>query len=294
MLRKTTESLWDILKAVAILIGEKEEKLAQEMVRTTMLLGTVEAIYTTPSAGEAMEPQTEAEAIPGQGIEGDRYLKGTGYYSKRPLPDGGRQITLIEIEELEELEKSTGIHLDPSESRRNILTRDIRVNDLIGKQFKIGEVVCEGVRICEPCTYLEKLTSKRVMRPLVHKGGLRARVLSGATIKIGDEIRESFEKLGNGQATAAGMDSSESETAGEIDPEEVQAEGILKKNDSLSAGTHYLESEDGEFESALVSEDLQLDDFLDVRVRAFGHLLEGGSDDEQETKLINAFLVSAI
>lgn len=136
-----------------------------------------------------MQHLSEAEAIARQGLAGDRYLKGTGYYSSRPQPDGSREITLIEAEEMEKLERKAGIRLDPSESRRNVLTRSIPVNDLIGKRFRIGEVLCEGMRICEPCTYLEKLTGKRVMRPLVHRGGLRARIISGGAIKVGDEIR---------------------------------------------------------------------------------------------------------
>lgn len=82
--------------------------------------GRVQAIYVTPSAGEPMQALTEAEAIAGEGLVGDRYLKGTGYYSRRPMPDGGRQITLLETEELNRLEEETGIHLDLAESRRNM------------------------------------------------------------------------------------------------------------------------------------------------------------------------------
>ncbi len=165
--------------------------MSPESKATGQLTGTVEAIYTTPSAGKPMQPLPEVEAITGQGLAGDRYLKGTGYYSNRPLADGSREITLIEAEELEKLERETGIHLDPSECRRNVLIRSVSVNGLIGKRFRIGEVVCEGIRICEPCTYLEKLTHKRVMRPLVHKGGLRARIISGGTVRVGDAIWDS-------------------------------------------------------------------------------------------------------
>lgn len=155
---------------------------------TNKIAGTVEAIYVAPSAGEPMQPLPEVEAIAGQGLAGDRYREGTGYYSNRPLADGSREITLIEAEVLEKLARGSGVRLDPSESRRNVLTRSIRVNDLIGERFHIGEVVCEGIRICEPCTYLEKLTGKRVMRPLVHEGGLRARIVCGGTVKVGDGI----------------------------------------------------------------------------------------------------------
>jgi MOSC domain-containing protein YiiM len=165
--------------------------VSPESKATEKITGTVEAIYTTSSAGKPMQPLSEAEAIAGQGLAGDRYLKGTGYYSKRPLADGSREITLIETEELQGLERETGIHLDPSESRRNVLTRSVSLNGLIGKRFRMGKVVCEGIRICEPCTYLEKLTQKRVMRPLVHRGGLRARIISGGTVRVGDAIWDS-------------------------------------------------------------------------------------------------------
>lgn len=165
--------------------------MSPESEATGDVTGRVQAIYVTSSAGEPMKALTEAEAIAGEGLAGDRYLKGTGYYSKRPRPDGGRQITLLETEELERLEEEGGIRLEPAESRRNILTRFIHVNDLIGKQFRIGEVLCEGISICEPCTYLEELTKKCVMRPLVHRGGLRARIVSDGLIKVGDKIQYS-------------------------------------------------------------------------------------------------------
>lgn len=160
---------------------------------TETLAGSVEALYITSSAGEPMQPLLEAEAVAGRGLTGDRYFEGTGYYSERPLADGSREVTLFEAEELEKLERESGIRLDPSESRRNVLTRSISVNGLIGKRFRMGEVLCEGIRICEPCTYLEKLTGKRVMRPLVHRGGLRARIISGGAVKVGDEIQDSSE-----------------------------------------------------------------------------------------------------
>jgi len=157
---------------------------------TESMVGCVEAIYTAPEAAAAMEPLQQARAIAGEGLEGDRYLKGVGYYSKRPLPNGGRQLTLIEAEVLEGLLEEMGIRLEPSESRRNLVTRSIKLNDLVGKRFRVGEVLCEGVALCEPCKYLEDLTGKRVLKPLVHRGGLRANVLAGGTIMVGDRVRE--------------------------------------------------------------------------------------------------------
>lgn len=150
--------------------------------------GQVEGIYTAAGAGQPMQEHREIEALAGRGLAGDRYAERTGYYSNRPSPGGGRELTLIEAEVLEALALDYGIELAPNESRRNILTRGIRLDQLIGRRFRIGAVVCEGVRICEPCAYLEELTGRPVKEPLVHRGGLRANILQGGTLHVGDLI----------------------------------------------------------------------------------------------------------
>lgn len=150
--------------------------------------GTVTGIFTTPKAGRPMDTHEAATAIVGRGLLGDRYHDGVGYYSDRPSEGGGREVTLIEAEELERLGVEHGIELTALESRRNVVTRGIRLLDLIGTRFRIGEVVCEGVKICEPCEYLERLTGKPVNEPLVHRAGLRANVLVGGTIRVGDAV----------------------------------------------------------------------------------------------------------
>lgn len=268
------------------------------------LAGTVEAIYLASSAGKPMQPLAEAEAIAGQGLAGDRYSSGTGYYSGRPQPDGGRQITFIEIEELERLQEGTGILLDPAETRRNVLTRAIPVNDLIGERFRVGEVLCEGIRICEPCTYLEKLTGKRVMRPLVHRGGLRARIISGGTFKVGDEILNSPEAVAKEPGPAVSdVHSTVAGAVGEVEPGEVQAKGMLKRREAPSSegGSHYLEGEEVEsIEYLLVSEDLDLDDFLGIEVMVLGHTIGGAgcasdkAEEQEDPPLMRAFLVSSV
>ena len=150
--------------------------------------GTVEGIFTTPGAGRPMESLSEATAVAGRGLLGDRYHDGVGYYSERPSEGGGREVTLIEAEELDRLRAERGIELAPIESRRNVVTRGIRLLDLIGRRFRVGEVECEGVKICEPCAYLEELTGKPVNEPLVHRAGLRANVLVGGTLRVGDAV----------------------------------------------------------------------------------------------------------
>jgi MOSC domain-containing protein YiiM len=128
------------------------------------------------------------EAVAGQGLSGDRYALGLGYYSARPLPGGARELTLIEEEALEEIEAETGIRLTTLEARRNVATRGVRLGELIGRRFSIGEVVCEGVRDCPPCEHLEELTGKMVMKPMARRGGLRANVLTTGTIRVGDPV----------------------------------------------------------------------------------------------------------
>ena len=150
--------------------------------------GTVEGIFTTSGAGRPMVTLPEATAVAGRGLLGDRYHDGIGYYSERPSEGGGREVTLIQAEELDRLQAERGIELTPVESRRNVVTRGIRLLDLIGRRFRIGEVVCEGVKICEPCAYLEELTGKPVNEPLVHRAGLRANVLVGGTLRVGDAV----------------------------------------------------------------------------------------------------------
>ncbi len=150
--------------------------------------GVVEAVYVTSKAGRGMRPLEEAEAIFGVGLAGDRYFSGEGYYSNKPLPGGGRQLTLIEAEALDEVERETGIRLGGGESRRNLVTTDVRLNALVGRRFYVGEVLCEGIRLCDPCKYLEEITGKPVLRPLVDQGGLRASILLGGTIRVGDHL----------------------------------------------------------------------------------------------------------
>jgi MOSC domain-containing protein YiiM len=150
--------------------------------------GWVEAIQICPAGSEPMRAVAEATAVVDAGLEGDRYAAGTGFYSPRPRPDGGRQLTLIEAETLAALSNEHGIALSPAESRRNITTRGIGLNDLIGVRFTIGEVECEGVDLCPPCVHLEEVTGKPVLAPLVGRGGLRARIVTGGTIRVGDQI----------------------------------------------------------------------------------------------------------
>jgi MOSC domain-containing protein YiiM len=150
------------------------------------MAGEVVAIFVAGAMGAPMRELAEATALAGAGLDGDRYRDGAGFYS--PVP-GPRQLTLIEDETLAYLAAEHGIQLAPHESRRNVTTRGIRLNDLVGKRFTIGDVLCEGIRLCPPCNRLEELTGKPVLGPLVDRGGLRADILNNGVIRRGDAIR---------------------------------------------------------------------------------------------------------
>lgn len=151
-------------------------------------VGEVEVIALAEKAEAPMRVVPSAEAVEGCGLVGDRYEKGAGTFSD---PNGrGYDLTLVEAEAMEEL-ASKGVTLAPEEARRNLVVRGIALDDLVGRRFQVGEVECLGQRRCEPCAHLERLTRPGVLRGLVHRGGLRADVLSGGEIRTGDRVEVS-------------------------------------------------------------------------------------------------------
>ncbi|OGO33033.1 MAG: hypothetical protein A2Z16_14395 [Chloroflexi bacterium RBG_16_54_18] len=153
-----------------------------------MYQGKLISIHISPEATRPMQSLILVNAIAGKGLEGDRYYRATGTYSNKPDP--ARQVTLIEMESIEALQSEHGIRILPGDTRRNLVTRDVALNHLVGKEFKVGETLLRGIRLCEPCTHLESLTQEGVMSGLVHRGGLRAEILSGGLIKVDDEVSE--------------------------------------------------------------------------------------------------------
>jgi hypothetical protein len=152
------------------------------------IMPTIEAICIARAASADMQSLAVVEATAGEGLAGDRYLQHTGFYSPRPTDPGAREVTMFEAETLDWLRSEHGIELSSSEHRRNLTTRGIRLDDLLGRQFRVGEVLLEGVKDCPPCDHLAGLVGKPVLKPLVNRGGLRARVLAGGTIRVGDAI----------------------------------------------------------------------------------------------------------
>jgi MOSC domain-containing protein YiiM len=142
--------------------------------------GRVEGIFITSEHGELPQAVERVRALAGRGLEGNRY-----FFDDAPP---GRAVTLIAAEAVEAMESEHGISLDPEATRRNVVTRDVDVNALVGKRFRIGDVECEGVELCEPCEHLQSMTKPGVIKGLVHRGGLNADVLTDGEIAVGDSV----------------------------------------------------------------------------------------------------------
>jgi MOSC domain-containing protein YiiM len=152
-----------------------------------MWRGTLESVYLAPAAEAPMQAVDHALAIPGVGLEGDRYALKQGTFFK-PEPDF--ELTLIEAEALEALLRDYAIELAPGEARRNLVTRGVPLNHLVGKEFRVGTVKIRGIRLCEPCSHLERLVGQAVIKGLRHRGGLRAQILTEGMIHAGDAVGE--------------------------------------------------------------------------------------------------------
>lgn len=142
-------------------------------------VGSVVAILTAANAESPLARVDRVDAVAGRGLAGDRYYDDRGTFSG---PGRGYQLTLVEAEVLD------SVDLEWEQARRNIVTRGIALNALVGHRFKIGAVECIGRRLAEPCAHLEKLARPGLLRPLVHRGGLRADILEGGSISIGDSV----------------------------------------------------------------------------------------------------------
>jgi MOSC domain-containing protein YiiM len=143
--------------------------------------GTIEGIFVAPTAGAPAEALEEARAVAGVGLDGDRHSTGDGTF---PSGMPGSALTLIEAEVCESFDPP----LEASVHRRNVVTRGIDLNALVGHEFTVGAVRCRGMRLCEPCTVVDGYASQPILRALVHRGGLRADILEDGVIRTGDTI----------------------------------------------------------------------------------------------------------
>ena len=149
-----------------------------------MAEGIVVSIHLSSGATETMRGDAEARAVPGCGLEGDRYFEGRGTFSGGP----DTELTLVEAEAVEALAAEHGLRIDPGEARRNVVTRGVDLNGLVGEEFRVGEVLLRGARPAEPCAHLARLAGEEVLPGLVHRGGLRAEIVAGGALRVGDAV----------------------------------------------------------------------------------------------------------
>lgn len=147
-------------------------------------MSRVTHIFVAPKRGVPMQSLSEAVAMANRGLRGDRYANAK---NRRSMD---YQLTFIESEYIDAFSHSSGLALTLDMPRRNLVTQGVRLNELCGERFRVGDAVVEGIRLCEPCGLFAKRTFKEVLRYFVHKGGLRARILSGGNIRVGDRIRK--------------------------------------------------------------------------------------------------------
>jgi MOSC domain-containing protein YiiM len=157
-------------------------------------MGRIEHIHIAPAEGAPLQALEEVEALAGVGLTGDRYAQA----DHDPDYDGGQDLTLVEAEALERLAAEEGIQLEPGATRRNLTTRGVSLNDLVGKTFWVGDVLAQGIELCEPCNHLQQTIGKPILRPLTHRAGLRAQLLTSGTIRVGDELRPAAKHVAAG------------------------------------------------------------------------------------------------
>ena len=156
-----------------------------------MWAGKIESIHIAKDAKAPIQSVEQVAAIAGVGLEGDRYANRQGTFFK-PEPDF--ELTLIEAEALEALARDYRLQLSPGNARRNLVTRGVALNHLVGREFKIGDVLIRGIRLCEPCSHLQALTGIDVIKGLRHRGGLRAQIVAGGVIRVGELVATATEK----------------------------------------------------------------------------------------------------
>jgi MOSC domain-containing protein YiiM len=152
-------------------------------------MGTVAAIFVAPSAEAPMKEIMTADLQAGLGIVGDRYHAGEGSWStpgEEHIPK--RQVTLIEAEAVDAIVRDYNIAFEAKDSRRNILTRNVALNHLVGEEFTVGSARLRGIKLCEPCSHLERLVGHPIRNPLLHRGGLNCEILESGTIHVGDAV----------------------------------------------------------------------------------------------------------
>lgn len=159
------------------------------------MAGVVEGIFIAERSGAPMKSVREVVGAAGRGLIGDRHCRPDPETVLEPScgPSAPphheiQDLSLVEAEVLDSIREEHGIELRGDETRRNIVTRGVRLNELVGRRFTLGSMLCEGVELCEPCVSIQRRTGKPVLKPLVHRGGLYARIVESGTVRVGDGI----------------------------------------------------------------------------------------------------------
>jgi MOSC domain-containing protein YiiM len=150
--------------------------------------GSVVAVFLAAEGGGVPVEAPEVNAVAGRGLEGDRYFAGSGTFMKGGTVEPRQEVTFIESEAIEAARRDYDLALSLGDSRRNVVTRGVPLNHLVDQEFRVGDVRLRGLKLCEPCAYLESKTKPGIRKALAHRGGLRAQILESGTIRAGDPI----------------------------------------------------------------------------------------------------------
>lgn len=154
-----------------------------------MFTGRLLAIQIAPSAKLPMQAVEQIEAIASRGLAGDRYAECKGAFQHGKI-EPSQEVTLIESEAISAAVEKYKLDISHAITRRNLLTKGVPLNHLVGQTFSVGSVTLRGIELCEPCSYLEECTGILLKKALLHRGGLRAQIIAGGTLRVGDEIRQ--------------------------------------------------------------------------------------------------------
>ena len=169
-----------------------------------MTAGSLLEIWLSPAAAAPMRRVTSARLLAGRGLEGDRYALGGGTWAQ--YPDLEKQLTLIDAADVAAVAAEVGVPLGPGDTRRNLVTEGVDLPSLVGRWFAVGDALLFGVKRCPPCTHLERLTGARLVKAMVHRGGINAAVFSGAAVAEGAVVRPVSEEEAARRGAPTGVD----------------------------------------------------------------------------------------